>query len=358
MTSWAGGGSEQFFPRTLRSEVLIAVYFCTAVILIVLGTRDVLRKLVRRLEARFAGAPEKNSRPNSLRFRLGDTLVVAVLFAVGVPYVLSILYVHRFKVPNAKTPADSEGRSFEDVSFQTDDGLRIRGWFIPADESSERSLVICHGLGANRSMFLPYLEVGRALRANVLLFDFRGHGASEGHTVSFGGRERLDVLAAVRYLRALRPAQAREVIGLGISMGASALTLAAADIEPPLKAVILDSGFASALDLTDSVLGAFPAVVRPWLTLLGVPLASLHAGCWLPGVRPVDRIASLRAPVLIIHAGEDRLIPPFHAERLYQSAVEPKTLWSTPSGGHGAALFVARAEYVRLVRQLVGENAG
>jgi fermentation-respiration switch protein FrsA (DUF1100 family) len=354
MTSWAGGDSDELFPSSIRSEVLLAVYFSTAVILLVLGTRDVLR----RLAARFAGASEMNLRLNDLRLRLGDTLVVAVLFAVGVPYVLSILYVHRFKVPNAKPPADSEGRSFEDVSFQTDDGLTIRGWFIPADETSERTLVICHGLGANRSMFLPYLEVGHALRANVLLFDFRDHGASDGHTVSFGGRERLDVLAAVRYLRAQRPAQAREVIGLGISMGASALTLAAADIEPPLEAVILDSGFASALDLTDSVLGAFPAVVRPWLALLGVPLASLHAGCWLPGVRPVDRIAAVRAPVLIIHAGEDRLIPPFHAERLYRSAVEPKTRWITPSGGHGAALFVARAEYVRLVRQLVGEKAG
>ena len=72
-----------------------------------------------------------------------------------------------------------------------------------------------------------------ALAANVLLFDFRGHGDSDGHTISLGRHERLDVLAAVHYLRAQRAEQARTVMGLGISMGASALTHAAAEIEPP-----------------------------------------------------------------------------------------------------------------------------
>jgi pimeloyl-ACP methyl ester carboxylesterase len=284
-------------------------------------------------------------------------LVLAVLLGLGIPYLLSILYVHRFKVPNAKTPADYAGRSFEDVTFPTDDGLTLCGWFIPAEEPSERSLVICHGLGANRSMFLPYLGVGQVLRANVLMFDFRGHGTSDGHTVAFGGLERLDVLAAIRYLRTERPEQAREVIGLGISMGAASLTLAAAEAEPPLKAVILDSGFARAAELTDSVLAAFPDAVRPWLTLPGIPLASLHAGCWLPGVRPVDRIGALRAPVLIIHAAGDLLIPPAHAQRLYERAAEPRSLWITSSGGHGAALFGAREEYLRAVRQLLPGQA-
>ncbi len=355
MASWAGGTSRELFPSGIRFEVLIAVYFATAVILLILVSRDALRKLVRAMENRFAGAHAADSALHSRHLWLGEALVVVVLIGFGIPYLLSILYVHRFKVPNARTPAEFAGRAFEDVAFPTDDSLTIRGWFIPAEKTSERTLLICHGLGANRSMFIPYLGVGEALRANVLMFDFRGHGESDGHTVAFGGREKLDVLAAIRYLRTERSTQAREVIGLGISMGASALTLAAAEVDPPLKAVILDSGFASALDLTDSVLGVFPEVIRPWLTLPGIPLASLHASCWLPGVRPVDCVGALRAPVLIIHAGGDPLIPPAHAQRLYESAREPKTLWITPFGGHTAALFEARDQYLRAVRQLVGE---
>jgi alpha/beta superfamily hydrolase len=51
-----------------------------------------------------------------------------------------------------------------------------------------------------------------ALAANVLLFDFRSHGDSDGHTISLGRHERLDVLAAVHYLRAQRAEQARTVM--------------------------------------------------------------------------------------------------------------------------------------------------
>ena len=69
-----------------------------------------------------------------------------------------------------------------------------------------------------------------ACAANVLLFDFRGHGESDGHTVRFGAGERRDVLAAVAYLRERRPGQARQVVGLGVSMGAATLTLAAAEV--------------------------------------------------------------------------------------------------------------------------------
>ena len=74
---------------------------------------------------------------------------------------------------------------------------------------------------------------GNALADNAVMFDFRGHGDSDGHTISLGRHERLDVLAAVHYLRAQRAEQARPVMGLGISMGASAPTHAAAEIEPP-----------------------------------------------------------------------------------------------------------------------------
>jgi len=116
-------------------------------------------------------------------------------------------------------------------------------------------------------------------------------------------------------------------------MGSAALLRAAAELERPLDAVIVDSGFASALDLTDSILAAFPAPLRPCLTLPGVPLASLHAGCWLPEVRPEDRIGLIRAPVLIVHSRRDALIPFAHGLRLHERAAgRNPCCWQTPTG--------------------------
>jgi fermentation-respiration switch protein FrsA (DUF1100 family) len=193
------------------------------------------------------------------------------------------------------------------------------------------------------------LKVGNALNSNVLMFDFRGHGESDGHTISLGSKEKLDVLAALSYLRRNRPEQSQEVIGLGISMGAASLVGAAAEVEPPFDAIILDSGFAAAVDLTDKLLTLIPDVVRPYLTGMGIPLASLETGCWLPEIRPEDEVARLRAPVLIIHAEGDPLIPADHAVRLYEHAVQPKALWLAQTLGHGTTLLEAEADYLNTI---------
>jgi uncharacterized protein len=337
----------------LLPEIVLAVYFLAGVVLLCDGARHVLRGAGRWIGNRsFGPAPSGHLRRLG-RALIADALPALLLGVLVLAYLLAVMNVHRFKIPNAATPQSALGRQYEDVAFTTVDGLTLRGWFIPARESSERTVVICHGLGANRSMFLGHVQVGDALEANVLMFDFRGHGDSDGHTSTLGHQEKLDVLAAVAYLRTQRPGQAREVVGLGISMGSAALVRAAADLDKPLDALILDSGFASALELTDSILTSFPAPVRPPLVLLGVPLASLHAGCWLPDVRPVDRIGSVRAPVLIVHSRLDPLIPCEHSIRLYEHAVQPKVLLLTDTGGHGSVLAGATEEYVRAATELL-----
>ena len=251
-------------------------------------------------------------------------------------------------MPNPERPAALADRPFETVSFETTDGYTLSGWFIPARSPSSRTLLICHGMGANRSAFLSHLPVGDALHANVLMFDFRGHGDSEGHTISFGDREQLDVLAAIRFLRTQKSEQSRQLIALGVSMGAASLTGAAARVEPPLDAVVLDSGFAAAGELADSYLGWLPHCLRPILMVPGMPLLSLDAGCRLDDVRPIESIGRLRAPVLVIHSRDDRLVPVEHAERLYAAASAPKVLWIVDAGGHGGAIR-SGDEYVRRV---------
>jgi pimeloyl-ACP methyl ester carboxylesterase len=337
----------------LLPEIVLAIYFLAGVVLLSDAARHVLRGAGRGI-----GNSSFGSAPVGLLRRLGraliaDALPALLLGVLVLAYLLAVMNVHRFKIPNAATPQSALGRQYEDVTLTTGDGLTLRGWFIPARESSERTVVICHGLGANRSMFLGHVQVGDALEANVLMFDFRGHGDSDGHTCTLGHQEKLDVLAAVDYLRTQKPGQAREIIGLGISMGSAALVRAAADLEKPLDALILDSGFASALELTDSILTNFPAPVRPPLVLLGVPLASLHAGCRLPDVRPIDRIGSVRAPVLIVHSRHDPLIPCEHSIRLYEQAAQPKVLLLTDTAGHGSVLAGATDEYVRAATDLL-----
>lgn len=328
------------------AEIFIAAYFIASVRLFLDIPLTVLR---RPLHGAFAYVIP----PGRWKAILRETVPELLLVPLILPYILGTLYVHRFKIPNGVSPLAFAGRSYEDVTFTTEDGLTLRGWFIPAPSgSSSRCLLICHGLGANRSNFLAYLPVGDALRANVLMFDFRGHGESDGHTISFGALEERDVRAAVDYLRVQRPAESRELIGLGISMGSSGLIGAAAKVTPPLHAVVVDSAFARAVELTDQVLAKFPAFTRPLISGPGVLFASLETGCWLPAVRPEEWVAGLRCPVLVIHAEADELIPAEHARRLHRRAADPKGLWVTRTGGHGSALS-AGVEYQQRITEFV-----
>jgi uncharacterized protein len=327
-------------------EILWAAYFLVSVGLVWAAVRWGVWSCLGRLAARIA----PQGRAHAL---LTGPVAVAVHVAVITPYLVGVAYVHRLKLPPQSNPRELCQRPYEDVAFRTRDGLTIRGWFLPAQQVSERTLLVCHGLGGNRENFLGFVELADRLRANVLLFDFRGHGASDGHTVSLGLREKDDVLAAIAFLRTEHAAESWELIGLGVSMGSGALVLAAAEVEQPLQALILDSGMAYSLDLTDNVLRAFPQFVRPWLTGPGIPLASLHAGCRLEDLRPEHHVARVRAPVLVIHSLNDRLIPPEQGRRLYEHAAGPKEIFLAPTQAHADVYNRLRGEYLERVAAFV-----
>lgn len=264
---------------------------------------------------------------------------------VFVPLVCGLL-VHRIKIGNR---TDAEGRSnlpVEEVTFRTTDGMVLSGWFLP-DRQSDATVVICHGAGANKSNFVEYMRVFRYQDYNSLIFDFRGHGASEGHTCTFGLYEDLDVRAAVDWLKQERPEQARHVYALGSSMGAMSLARAAAK-DPRIEAVVLDSCFASAPLLVQQHLQFIP-LLGPLLARLIPAAASLHAGrsLWDVDARPAVAAIAPR-PILFIHGTEDILIPSINMEILFDCAKSPKDKWLGP-GPHSNIMSTDFAAYQQKV---------
>jgi pimeloyl-ACP methyl ester carboxylesterase len=357
-------GTSDVMRWVVVKQIVASTYFFAAVSLLVLVPLRLFRHGILRLDERWFGPLEKAGGSRLPRRLACEVLPAVLVVPLLLPYFMGVVYVHRFKAPNTTNPREVLKRDYEDVTFTTADGLTIHGWFIPGKmiewtgwpmigtmAPSSRTLIICHGLGANRCNFLHYVPVGDELGCNVLMFDFRGHGDSDGNTITFGYKERLDVLAAIDYLRTQRPEQAQQIYGLGISMGSSALIHGASEAQPPLDGVIVDSAFASAVELTDNVLEDFPAVLRPVISEAGVPVASLHAGCDLKAVRPIDRVNQLRAPLLLIHAHDDQLIPVEHSRRLRDQALQPRELLITNTGGHGSSWADQRG-YLNFVRSI------
>ena len=204
----------------------------------------------------------------------------------------------------------------------------MSGWFL-ADESSDSTVVVCHGSGANKGNFAEYLALFHGQGFSSLIFDFRGHGASDGHTSTFGLFEVADVRAAVDWLKRERGDRSRHVLGIGSSMGAITLLRAAADDER-IEAVVLDSCFATVPILAEYHTSRVP-VVGPLYSKVLLASMSLHAGAsfWeVDGLKAIARISP--RPVFLIHGTDDFVIPPEHMEQLFDAAGEPKQKWLGP----------------------------
>jgi alpha-beta hydrolase superfamily lysophospholipase len=236
------------------------------------------------------------------------------------------------KVPIAFEPSQL-GLASETVSFPSTDGVRLEGWKIPADPSAPW-IILCHGLGTNRA---DLLETGAGLHRrgfNAFLFDFRGHGGSEGRTTSFGRWEQRDLEGALAFL-GRQPDVAERPYGIyGISMGGSVAIMVAARDER-IGAVAADSPY---LDLDDSLARHLELLYRlpqkPFLWFVRLTYR-LRFGVWPSQVSPASAIPALGTrPMLLIQGAEDVRMPVTGAQKLLEAARGPKQLWIIQGAGH------------------------
>jgi len=248
------------------------------------------------------------------------------------------------RTPDVQTSPADYGLAYEDVSFPSRDGVTLRGWFIPV-ESARGTVIFCHGHAGSMDPDVIYVPWFHEAGFNVLMFDFRAHGRSDGDRVSIGYFERRDLLGAIDYL------QARGIMDVGVlgfSMG-GVVGLITAPQSEAIRAVISDGGFAR---LESAMLGwvrertNLPrALVLP-LARLVVTIAGWRLGVRLSSADPLRWVRHIAPrPVLFIHGDGDPYVTVAEVEALYAAAGEPKELWRVPEAGHRQVDQCRPAEY-------------
>jgi len=215
----------------------------------------------------------------------------------------------------------------ERVELRTDDGLTLRGWFAPGRDGS--AVILVHGLGGNRAQLLPEAALLCRRGHAVLLLDSRGSGESEGQVASWGDRERKDVEAALRWIRA-RPGVDPARVGLyGFSVGASTVALVAA-ADPAIRAVALGPLWPS--------LRAELGHRYPLAHARSAALAALVfrlSGVDVDAVRPVDALASIvPRPLFFLSGSRDDDTPSEVTDSLFARA-PGAVRWRVEGAGHG-----------------------
>ncbi len=330
------------------SQMLLMAYLTLAVLLVLRFANDGLLAFTRRL---------KPATP--LRAYLTAVVTslarVVILACIALPYVMSTLMVYRPKVVPLDDPQSRLGVNFERVEFAASDGTRIVGWWMPAvsleGDRSRDVVLVCHGLGSNKSnhlsLAIPALRAGY----NVLAIDLRAHGESGGQLSTFGDNERLDALAAVQWLTTTHPQRSNRILGVGASMGAAALLAAAADdsdLGQRIDGVVAYGTYDNLRELADTVTADyFPPPLGWLLRHIGLPIASAHTGRDLLAFSPGDAAKKLwPRPLLVIHGSDDEIIRFEHGQKLYQRALQPKQHLWIGGGSHNGIVDDESASYM------------
>ncbi len=361
--------------RWQLGQLIRAIYFAAGMLLLIKAFDYGLRGLVKWWVGRPA-TTDLNTQRRIRRLWIAVPLRIVLLVSIGLPYVMAAVMTYRPKV----VPLAEPSRPFEVIHFEASDGTPLTGWWIatssPPSEADGRwgkeTLLICHGLAANKQNHLLLGEFALPHGYNLFIFDFRAHGESGGQFTTFGDRERFDVLGAVRWLWENRPEQAERIHGVGASMGAAALIAAAADASPEgqaIDSVVVLGTFADLGRLATDVSQNY--FIRPldWLVrYVAVPMAAAQTNADLTGFSPAEQVQRIwPRPILIVHGLRDEIIPFTQAEALYDAAAQPKhSLW-VERAGHNDVLesdvvhsrildFLKTAEPVPVVEHLPDQS--
>lgn len=236
----------------------------------------------------------------------------------------------------------------EDVSFRTEDGLTLRGWWLPR-EGAKHTVVTMAGHNGARHHTLGISSALWRRGSNVLLFDNRGRGESEGDLVSLGHFERLDALAAVEH--ALFRAPGLPLGMLGFSMGGAVAIMTAAK-DSRVRAVVADSPFASQKDLVGHHLRRRVGITSA--AVLALSSRFLHYD--IREVEPIKSVEEVTGACMFIHGALDDITDPEDSVAMYKKARGPKELWIVEDAGHIEAYFLDREEYSRRVSAFFDEH--
>lgn len=259
-------------------------------------------------------------------------------FVFGLRWLESLMTFRPARMTAAESQFTPEGA--ENIWFNSADGTRLNGWFFESQSGPEiATIIFFHGNGGNISnvgwMGQRFAKQG----FDVLLFDYRGYGASDG-VASAESDLYADGDAAVAFVINQKNARPERIVLYGHSLG----TAIVADIASRgnFGAVVLESGFSSASSVATAAL--------PWLPRF------LH---FLGKNRfeSARKLTSVKSPILIAHGDPDGTIPTAEAHLLFASANEPKRLLIVPDAGH-VVFGSAGDQYLSQIEQFIRVSLG
>ena len=253
-------------------------------------------------------------------------LIAAAVLILGLAWAFQrkLIYFPDGDVP----PAGRVLPMASEVTFRTEDGLELKGWFLPAADPAGAVLVF-NGNAGNRSFRAPLAAALAESGFSVLLFDYRGYGGNPGRPTEVGLLA--DARGARAYLEDRGDVDPARIVYFGESLGA-AVALAAA-VERPPAALVLRSPFTSMADVGKHHYPFLP---------VGLLLRDRYPS--------LERVGHLDCPLLVIAGGRDTIVPPSQSRALFEAAPSGfKRFLPLPGADHNDFELLAGPELINEV---------
>ncbi len=273
--------------------------------------------------------------PIHLVIIIGSVILLVVIVMVLIARAAAKKLVHPPRVREGWNPGDL-GLEYEDFTVKTTDGLGLKGWFIPGKRGE--TVIVLHGYTAskyNTEYIKPVVEILAKHGYNVVVYDHRAHGDSEGDITTLGYKEVDDLSRVIDWL--IEEKKISGKIGLiGYSMG-GAITLKALAVEDRIAAGVADSPYVDIVVSGRQWIKRMKGILRTIL-LMDYPLiirfARKYAGVDLKELNMFNYAEKIRKPLLIIAGKNDDLVPLGQINELAKKikAVNENTeIWITDS---------------------------
>ena len=244
-----------------------------------------------------------------------------------------------------------EGKKHNDVYVKSFDGKILHGYYYHVSDNSPLEIAF-HGYKGQA--FRDFS--GGALMAlekgfNLLLVEERAHGASSGITITFGIKERRDVLTWINFAKTSIRFN-NKILLTGISMGAATVLMASnLDLPDKVKGIIADCPYSSPKEIILKVMKEMhlsTKIMSPFVSLS----ALLFGHFRINEMTAVRAVKDAKIPILLIHGEDDSFVPIEMSEEIARA--NSNVQFERFSGAdHGLSYLVDTNRYKIIVNDFI-----
>jgi len=243
-------------------------------------------------------------------------------------------------------------RPCEYVTIRSQDGLILHGRYFHNADGAPLDI----GFHGYRSSWVTDFAGGSEMSFqsghNLLLIDQRAHGKSGGRTITFGIKERQDLLCWVNYA-VDRFGSDIKILLYGVSMGAATVLMASElDLPENIRGIIADCPYSSPLDIILTVgkqIGYPPKLIRPFV-IMG---AKVYGGFDVQETSAEKAVKHSNVPILIIHGEADSFVPQEMSWIVQEANPDMVERHTFPGAEHALSYLIDTPRYQKIVMEFL-----